>query len=492
MIKAIQFQSNKKYLYPVCFMVGWLLFFVPGFYYSYLDNRVFLNQFIEFYPLLFLPFFISKCKKQFKPVDFLITLLLAAFFVINRLDNNPRIYGIFQIFLALYLLKAVGIKVHFFGYLLFIMVPHFTDKYNLLFGFYLRLFLSRIAGVVLTLFDPAVSVSGNVIVFKNQLFSIDPPCQGLRMLIGMLLVLFIFLKKITVSGFSRIGKIPGVLLFMVCAFSLWLAANLARIVVLIYFGIPASSIYHELTGAFLFIVCIIAPLFYLYRNFFQKGNGRNVGKDEQEMSQIPGQLNQKRSHMFRHLRKKVSHMFLFLNKRMLFPAFILGLMLLISLFMPEAVQKDNSAAPYRIGPFYLDGMYKNEMMSRGDIVTYTCGESNLIVKRNFKPVGFLHHPRHCWIGEGYSMSNEKVRNIKGFGKVKEALVTRGNLSYRLYWWYQPLGARAGKTFAAEPAWRLFALFNRKDFIQVNLFVASYEDSDELFRKLSDSRLANLF
>ena len=162
------------------------------------------------------------------------------------------------VFACFFLIESYFGRINTLPLLVAGLMSPFFQYISALFSFPIRLELSQWAGKILSIINPDVLVQGNIITYRQQEFSVDTTCMGLKMMATSLL-----LSTILLSIYQRrTGKTAGWLLmsfFFTEVIALNIIANLIRIVCLIQFEIPPESVFHELTGILCLLLYVIAP-----------------------------------------------------------------------------------------------------------------------------------------------------------------------------------------------------------------------------------------
>ncbi|MCP5494958.1 MAG: exosortase N [Leptospiraceae bacterium] len=382
----------------------------------------------QYYPIFFLPLFIKKASNLFNQLDKLEIAFCMLFFLISVNFSYVSLTWISTVWIGFTLLKGFGWKIHLFGKLLFLFVPPFSLKYVLVFGFPLRLFLTKLVGSVLVKLDPNSITYGNTLVFRGEEFIVDPACEGLKMVTAFLLLLFIFMyktnSKLNISSISC----------LVISFLLLLVTNFIRIFLLVTFTIPTTSSLHYLLGIILFIAILVYPLYILGEVFIPKSQTNEIT--------------------------------LIKEKNNSFMAFgILCILLLISLLFPSEHQENNLTYNF---PTNVDEFHKDLNDLPIEIAIYSQKDMYLILKTNFDPFRKAHHPRQCWEGVGYQIIQEETIFVNQVNTIRKATLKKEDTYLRLYWWYQSIGNTVSNVTDSEFEWRKLALLKKQNFLQVNI------------------------
>ncbi len=136
------------------------------------------------------------------------------------------------------------------------------------FGFSLRLELSRLAATGLAAAGFAARAEGNIIVLRGQEFSVDPACMGLSML-QMGLLLLCILTALHERRDGRYLPVWAVAGLFAVTLLLLIVFNLLRIMLLCLFGWMPGTLAHEAAGLFGFILYVALPVGWLTQRVHQ-------------------------------------------------------------------------------------------------------------------------------------------------------------------------------------------------------------------------------
>ncbi len=404
-----------------------------------------LSFLFSFYPILFLPLFIQKKSSQ--PSIWTYVEILFAFILFS--------YSIYKEgFLSLTLASSYWIGISFFPFykipfswgarILILLCPPFSQKWSLLFGPELRIFLTKHTVQVLQQLHFSVTNSGNLLFFNGNSFTIDPECEGLKMLHSLILfhlLSFHWLqtKKLQLTKQLYLALIP-------ISIGLWYFTNLFRIILLILGNVPQDSIAHEMIGIISFLSIVVFPILCIYI--------------------IAGNLDFSDSE------------FLFPMSSRIFPVMSMIFVLTLYWLFPREENAIAKPFPQKSGNFVLE-----EEDPTHKIASYSWEKQRIIIKKNMEFFRVSHHPVHCWTGSGYKFHYEKDFSLKSGEIIKKAEIQKDNEILDLYWWYEiSLNSQKIKT-GSEWEWRKYNF--RKDAIitQYNLVFPKQMESDSILEKL---------
>lgn len=303
------------------------------------------------------------------------------------------------------------------------------------FSFPLRLQLTQIAGGVFQLLGFDTRVEGNIIIRGANEFSVDPACMGLNMITTSLLFGIMILSFYRVKLKRRVIEWK-IFLYILGVFTLTIIANLFRIIVLVFFNIPANTISHEIAGLGCLFVYTFIPVVW-FTSFWIK-RMPEINKDSLPVKNGVAV-------------KKIS---------------LLHLLLLISIiFLSWKVSYSNTFSKFKI-PLQKD-------VSEYSLSSYLPGivklenESVLIYIKHIR--GFYdtdHNPMICWKGSGYQIRKIVEERIEG-SMVYTAMLENGNNKLYTAWWYAN-----GQTITnSQFKWRIDLLKGKNDYSLVNVTCA---------------------
>lgn len=348
------------------------------------------------------------------------------------------------IFYFLLVVSVAGLVEYFIGRLsvlpllaAFIMSPALSFAIGT-FSFPIRLKLTQVAGWLLAALVPSTKVSGNIIGYKGEEFSVDPACMGLHMLIvGLLagLVLTIIYQKKT-------GKQLGiqwllVLLVLITVFNV--AGNMCRIVLLVAAGIMPESIMHDIAGLFCFLLYTLLPAAFVAKKLVQaKG--------------LPVAVANVRLVSFNK------------KKHWVLPLLIFASVGLSGYKIATRQIKTTS------GVVAADH-YKTYQMAQLDGNIFKLQNDDALAY--IKPIPAFysgeHHPMFCWGGSGYALTRVTEKEIKGL-KFYTAVLQKEKESLYTAWWYDNGSMRT----IAQADWRLSMLRGDDGFCLLNITTANEE------------------
>jgi exosortase N len=346
-------------------------------------------------------------------------------------------YGIRIAYFFTLALFVVWLIEYFYGrcstlvlFLLFFMSPFFTQVTTIL-GFPLRLQLSQLAGLALSVTNFDVQVQGNNIILDGANFSVDDACMGLNML-AMSMLISTFMLAHALRSTSRNLSFNYVVIFFVLVFTLNVVANLFRIIILVVFRIPPDQYLHECIGLLCFIFYIVVPVYFISAWLINRAGVEKSSSAPSVVLTIPRKI----------------------------------MLSLVAL----AVLAAGVLTGMRKNTF---GGYASVSYPGGKIETLKDGITKVSTEQLLiyvKPIPEFfsgeHTPLLCWRGSGYSLSSIKEDVIEG-RKIYIGNLTRGNEGLTTAWWY----ANGRVETISQAEWRIRMLKGEGRFSVVNITAA---------------------
>jgi exosortase N len=322
-------------------------------------------------------------------------------------------------------------RIHVLTFITTILVTPVIDYATNVFSFPIRLWLTGMAGKLLSAVNPAVTTSGNMIRLGNNEFTVDIACMGLQMMLTSLLcgvMLMAFYQR-------RYQKIlPGIFtgLVLLSITGLNIIANLFRIILLVQFALPPGTAAHDGMGILCLLMYVILPL-------------------------IP------------------------------------GIKWLVQRYGESPVSSTTTAPPLyglAIHLLLLGGIVAGHYLKKNDnrdhtgadthvksLPGYTCTtEKEHVIKQTtadvllyIKPIpGFYftdHQPMICWKGSGFEFFKVQEVNMQGV-KMYTAELKKNNSTLYTAWWYESSTRRS----SSQLEWRWDAFCSGHHYYLVNITV----------------------
>ena len=309
-----------------------------------------------------------------------------------------------------------------------------TRSFFTLFGFYIRLEITKWAAHLISILHPSVYFQGTQLYHSGEQYSVDAGCMGLRLVITGFLLTLLILNQTAIS--YKI-KLKPVLIssFLSLSFLLVLGANFVRIVFLILFKSAEGTVSHEVIGIASLLVFHIFPMILLIRYFLRK----------KWVVQQPIKPTTKRFY-----------------KPALYSLSLVSMLMIWQTFRAENTNNN----PLKVYDF--PGYTASK--SPDGVVTYARGKV-LFTLKPMNPLSFSnHHPMICWRGDGFEISNESSTAL-GETKCMQATLKSANNNMQTVWWY---ANSSGFATTNELQWRLRSVLDQEKFYLLN-FTSSSRD-----------------
>lgn len=317
------------------------------------------------------------------------------------------------------------------------------------FSFPIRLWLTRVAGSILTNAGFEATVSGNMISAGSGDFAVDPACMGLNMLITSLLCGLLMLAVYQRQAKKELYAY-WIILLMVFLLGLNIAANLMRILLLVWFRLLPENPMHGISGIICLIAYVLIPASIITRWLIKK-KGR---MRSQPLNPGAGYVTHIHS---LHL--------------LIFPCLLVaGLKLL-----HKPVTVANSIWPATTG--YTVSRYDDEITKL----------ENTAAMIYLKPTrGFIytdHNPLLCWTGCGYGFNKVEEQQWNGV-PVFTGVLNKGNETLYTAWWYDNGHTRT----TSQVEWRWLMIKGSPSFTIVNITAADKATLMKEVQRFVDKKL----
>ena len=323
------------------------------------------------------------------------------------------------------------------------MCPIFEYLTNV-FSFPVRLFLTSVAGKMISIINPGTIIEGNVIINGSSEFAVDPACMGLHMLITSLLASLIIASIIQKKHNTQVSN-RGLLIIVASVFFLNIISNLFRILFLVYFVIQPESHLHSLIGIICFLTYVILPAACIVKHVVRKLAAKP----------LTGQLGVMAS----------------------FNVVIINIILISLTGIGVYLNKDLS-------------VNKSIVLNRTALQGYRITDlPDKIVKMEndkaliyMKPIaGFYssdHHPMICWTGSGYQFKKIKEKKIGEHAVYTAILEKEGDVLYSA-WWYENGSVKT----ISQLEWRWKWMTGEDRYSLINVTALTPSDLDKEIAKL---------
>ena len=344
-------------------------------------------------------------------------------------------------FLAVLFTALFFIENHFgklndaFLFLMILISPVFKYMTSLV-DFPVRLWISEQVAGLLSSAGINAAAAGNQIEMNDVVFSVDPACAGLHMLIlSLIICLFLLMHH------QRKTERQLQFLSLVCVFMLTIGLNLVcnffRILLLVTFKIMPGTLLHDLIGIVCLTIYVIVPLMIGLKPILKQFGTRKA--TERLVSNSSD----------KHLRQPWLH------------SSLLIVILCIAFHLSQAdtfIQKPSEINLY--------GFRKRKL--ENGVLKFENKEALIYIK----PTAFYapeHDPKVCWAGSGYVFKSIKKERWQTF-ELYTAVLEKGKDKIYAAWWFDN-----GKTQTVDQLrWRWKGIKGEKRFYLINVNAVSQD------------------
>jgi exosortase N len=304
-----------------------------------------------------------------------------------------------------------------------------------IFSFPLRLSLTKVAAGILDFSCTRSLCEGNVIIFGQREYSVDPACMGLKMLLTSLLC-GLFIIAILQKKQARYLKWHGVLLSLGAIFMLNMVANIIRILFLVYFDVNPENTMHEIIGLLCLAFYVMAPGLLIISLFVRRlGRERALRDDDHQVCTIDP------------MRVVLAHILL-----------LMGLM--TSIYIRHSIGHAKKATLPEISG-YSAAWYNSE------VIQYNDANSLIYIKQINGVLGGEHNPVTCWLGLGYQFEKMSETTLAN-NRIYTGILKKGQEILYSAWWYDNGVDKTTSFFG----WRWSVLKGKRPYSIVNITTAN--------------------
>ncbi len=351
--------------------------------------------------LLLMPFVLYIKHKRVFSVRYALASIV--FLVAYPLLKVQFCYFFAYAFFVLFIIENTIGRLNNLPFFLVVLLSPMAFFVFQVFGFPIRLELTKMAVDILQVVFTDIRSSGNIIILDGEQFRVDPECMGLKMVSTSFIIalaIIAFHEKKSKSGLSFLGNS---LILMVTSLFI-LLCNLMRIIGIILFRAAPETPLHEIIGLISILFYVVVPVYFLSKLIIRFLGRYNL-----------------------HRRP---------NRRMWlsYPLFVVLLFLLL-FFNINRDEYRNTGMKSGAVCFSQPG-YKATLLKSG--VSKLQSKNALVY---IKPSGNFyasdHTPLICWKGSGYKFRKEQIIEVDN-QQVFFAELKSSNSTDTLYtcWWYQ--------------------------------------------------------
>jgi exosortase N len=269
-----------------------------------------------------------------------------------------------------------------------------------LLGFPIRLWLTNIAGYLLTYTGISTATTGNLITFGANEYSVDPACMGINMLLTSLLCGIMIMAVLQKKHHKKLTA-KYVFAILAVVFLLNLFSNVMRILALVIFDIGAHKIMHEVTGLVCLTIYVLLPAYWL----INKTIAYNPYLHDTTTTSTPP------------------------NTKLIL-AF--HLVIIATLCFARLRHIETEASIPLLRPVSVAG-YTATMYDK-EICKYNNAQTLVYIKKPKSLLSPEHNPVMCWLGTGYTFANIKETHTPK-GTIFTGVLLKGKDKLYTAWWY---------------------------------------------------------
>ncbi|MBO9633899.1 MAG: exosortase N [Chitinophagaceae bacterium] len=326
------------------------------------------------------------------------TAVLACF-----VPTNTMLY--FSIVFALLFVTEAGIgRINLMPVIMATLMSPLVQYAADVFSFPIRLHLTEFAGHAMKLAGMEVTVRGNMILYQNNEFAVDPACMGLNMLVTSLIT-GLMMISVNQKRYNKILSNRWMVPVLVTMVGLNIISNCIRMVCLVLFNILPDQPAHGWIGIGCLLVYVMLPAMFLSGWLI-----RRFGKD------IPAKPVTISAHL--------TGLGMLAAQLLLMGSVAIAAMVI----KKEKSELKNSQSPVpAVAGFHADRVDAS--------IIKLDNPQTLVYIKNIP--GFYsgdHHPMICWRGSGYSFRQIEKKKIAA-NTVYTAILDDGAHQLHTAWWY---------------------------------------------------------
>jgi len=341
------------------------------------------------------------------------------------------------LFSALLFFENLKGKISLVLFLLLLLISPAFEYISNTFSFPLRIWLSEVAASLFASMGMEASAAGNIIRLKGFEFSVDQACAGLHMLATSFMICLFIIAHYQRQAAKQLHLV-WILFLLVFTFALNILCNLCRILLLVFFKIPAGTTMHDLTGIICLLIYVVLPLLFLSSFVLKRTEKPYIDPRFYKTIRLaPDELR--------------------------FP--LIHLVLAVALVVITInIKSIDDLEDKSVSNVSLPG-YKKSVLESGVIKFENTGALVYV-----KPSPFYcpeHDPMICWQGSGYVFSTIKKEVIAG-RQVYLGVLTKAKDKIYAAWWFDNGNMKSINEFE----WRWAAAKGAKLFYLVNVNAAT--------------------
>ncbi len=443
-------EKNKRIVVPVIILLLGLLFSLPTLQFYAQVNGMWLS----YAGMLFLPlvFYIKSPNHLSLRFSILVATCLGMFILIP--SHLILLFG-FYCFCFLVIEGFLG-KLNKLALVLMVLASPIAYYLFEVFGFPIRLMLTKWAAGILNFGGFPCQSVGNILEVNGIPFSVDPVCMGLNMVMTSMLgslILISFFEKNKKQYFTNIGLLLSILSSLVFV----VIANLFRIVMIVLWEAAPETTLHEVIGLGSMVLFVFVPLYFFLpyiSEYFSKPIITTITTKNVNV----------------------------LLRNVLIGVFLVGICVANQSHPTVAKEAlDLKTRNVSINGYDKDVLkFPNEL----EVVELKSAQHLIYIKSQYPYRITNHNPLICWQGSGYEIKNENVLEVNQHQVFTAELVAK-NDRYFTAWWYDNGNYKTIGNFD----WRWKIINGEPNFRLVNV---SSRDFSQLYMEVDWLLKQNLF
>jgi exosortase N len=391
--------------------------------------------------IVLLPFIIYVKDKGIFSYRF--GFLSALMLVVYSIVQAPLFYFISFSLVVFFIIEISIGKLNSLAPLVILLVTPFTKFAFDIFGFPIRLFLSKVAAIILEMVGYNISSQGNLITLNGDSYSVDAECMGLRLVITSFLLTLMLISQFE-KKVKQEFKFQVSLMLLIGSFVLVVVANLVRIISLIVFNSPPDTVSHELIGLGSIFLVVVVPMYHLIRRLPIK------------YYRIQTKVTESPTHpVFKYIS-------------------ILSVVTFISILGSKDSNYTDVQKDEKVENLCLTG-YEREVLPN-NIVKFVSDNSLLYIKPSKGFYRSDHNPFICWRGSGFQVKNEELIELFGTEVYFANLESETTTLYTAWWYDNGIYQTTNQI-----DWRWRTIIGEGPFRLINI---TTDNSAQLFNEVS--------
>ncbi|MGN6417278.1 MAG: exosortase N [Pseudobacter sp.] len=368
---------------------------------------------------------------------------------------NTLLY--FSIVFALLFVTEAGIgRINLLPLILAVLMSPLVQYAADVFSFPIRLHLTQMVGQGMELMGMEVTVRGNMILYQNNEFAVDPACMGLNMLVTSLIT-GVMMMAVNQQRYKKIISARWIIPVMICMVALNIFSNSVRMVCLVLFNILPDHPAHGWIGIACLFLYVMLPAMWL--------SGWLIKRFGTDLSKMPP--------------VQVSARLTGWGMLAVQALLLVSVSVAATLIKKEkaALHNDQSPVPAVAG----------FQSTRIDASIVKLQDSSTLVYIKQIP-GFYsgdHHPMICWRGSGFSFRQIEQQQVAGT-TLYTALLTDGKQQLHTAWWYDNGSSRTVNQFV----WRWDAFKGHLPYSLINITASSESELKQAVTKVLNQQPFN--